>query len=106
MRPPVFTRQALFLTAFLWVIALAAAAHAQGQYGNIHGIVTDQSDAALPGVTVTLSSPALLVEQTKVSDAVGQYRFDQLPVGTYKLTLELMGFQTLVREGLQLPAGF
>jgi hypothetical protein len=106
MRPRVFTRQALFLTAFIGVIALAAAAHAQGQYGNIHGIVTDQSDAALPGVTVTLSSPALLVEQTKVSDAVGQYRFDQLPVGTYKLTLELIGFQTLVREGVQLPAGF
>ncbi|HEV3216318.1 MAG TPA: carboxypeptidase regulatory-like domain-containing protein [Vicinamibacterales bacterium] len=106
MRPRVTTRLALFLIALLGVIAAPAAAHAQGQYGNIHGIVTDQSDAALPGVTVTLSSPALLVEQTKVSDTAGQYRFDQLPVGIYKLTLELTGFQTLVREGLQLPAGF
>lgn len=79
---------------------------AQTQYGSIRGGVTDQSEAALPGVTVTLSSPALLVEQTSISDGVGQYRFEQLPVGTYRLTFELSGFQTVVREGVQVPAGF
>src|SRR5207253_2142953 len=66
----------------------------------------DQSDAALPGVTVTLTSPALLVSETSVTDGVGQYRFEQLPVGTYTLSYELSGFQTVHREGVQVPAGF
>src|SRR5215471_5713027 len=90
------------IVALLCAIPLSA----QTQYGSIRGTVTDQSEAALPGVTVTLSSPALLVEQTTVSDGVGQYRFEQLPVGTYKITYELTGFQTLIRDGVQVPAGF
>jgi hypothetical protein len=63
----------------------SAGREAQTQYGSIRGSITDQSEAALPGVTVTLSSPALLVDQTTVSDQVGQYRFEQLPVGVDKL---------------------
>jgi Carboxypeptidase regulatory-like domain len=89
-----------YLLVWLAALICVTVLHAQGQYGSIHGTLADQSDAALPGVTVTLSSPALLVEQAKVSDSIGQYRFDQLPVGTYKITFELTGFQTLVREGL------
>src|SRR5262249_23019353 len=77
--------------ALTLILALVCAIplSAQTQYGSIRGTVTDQSEAALPGVTVTLSSAALLVEQTTVSDGVGQYRFEQLPVGTYKITYEL-----------------
>src|SRR5690242_16733652 len=100
------TRRALpFVLAFLSAV-IAIPVSAQTQYGSIRGTVTDQSEAALPGVTVTLSSPALLVDQTTTSDGVGQYRFEQLPVGTYKITFELSGFQTLIRDGIQVPAGF
>src|SRR5580765_321687 len=99
---PWYRRTLALIVALLCVIPLSA----QTQYGSIRGTVTDQSEAALPGVTVTLSSPALLVEQTSVSDGVGQYRFEQLPVGTYKLRFELSGFQALIREAVQVPAGF
>src|SRR6478672_6263863 len=99
-------RHALILIVGLLCAGTTIGLNAQTQYGSIRGAVTDQSDAALPGVTVTLSSPALLVEQTTVSDGVGQYRFEQLPVGTYKLRFELTGFQTLIREAVQVPAGF
>jgi len=99
---PWYRRTLALMVALLCAIPLSA----QSQYGSIRGTVTDQSEAALPGVTVTLSSPALLVEQTTVSDGVGQYRFEQLPVGTYKITYELAGFQTLIRDGVQVPAGF
>lgn len=87
-------------------VLLVGPASAQTQYGSIRGAVSDQSDATLPGVTVTLTSPALLVEQTTISDTAGQYRFEQLPVGTYKIAFELSGFRTVIREGVQLPAGF
>jgi len=61
---------------------------------NIDCLVTNQSGGALPGVTVTASSPALQVGQVStVSDADGFYRFVALPRGTYQLNFELQGFQ-------------
>ncbi len=52
--------------------------------GTIHGIVKDESGGVLPGVTATLTSPALQVrELVQVTDAEGAYRFVDLPAGTY-----------------------
>ena len=74
---------------------------------SIDGVVNDESGGALPGVTVTISSPALQVpSMTMVTDAQGRYRFIDLPRGTYRLRFELPGFDPLVREGLEVNAGF
>src|SRR5688572_23970629 len=89
------------------VIVSVADAQTGGSSGVIHGTITDESGAALPGVTATLTSPAIQVGQIVVlSDAEGSYRFPQLPVGSYRITYELAGFNTLVREELRLPVGF
>ncbi len=75
--------------------------------GTIHGTIKDQSAGVLPGVTATLTSPALQVrELVQVTDAEGQYRFVDLPAGTYLLKFELTGFSTLIREDLRLTIGF
>src|ERR1700719_2664200 len=75
--------------------------------GAIDGTVADETGAPIPGVTLTLTSPALIVQQmTAVSATDGRYRFNDLPVGTYRLQAEVQGFQTFVRENLQLTAGF
>ncbi len=75
--------------------------------GTIEGTVRDQSAAVLPGVTATLTSPALQVrELVQVTDDEGQYRFVDLPAGTYLLKFELPGFSTLIREDLRLTVGF
>ena len=59
-----------FFTAALFVLA-ASAAHAQVQTGSIAGIVTDQSSAVLPGVTVSLSGEKLIGgAQTQTTGAV------------------------------------
>jgi Carboxypeptidase regulatory-like domain len=79
---------------------------AQNQTGNIHGRVTDPSGAAIPGVTITLTSPALLVPQKTTADAAGNYRFEQLPLGTYALNLDQTGFQQYIRQNIQITAGF
>lgn len=74
---------------------------------SIEGSVTDPSGGALPGVAVTLSSPALQVSQmADVTNPEGHYRFTQLPVGVYQVKYELSGFQTLVRSDLQIGSGF
>lgn len=76
-------------------------------FGSINGTATDASGGTLPGVTVTATSPALQVGQvTAVTDDAGHYLIPDLPRGIYQVRFELQGFQPLVREGLQLTAGF
>src|SRR5204862_7868103 len=75
--------------------------------GTIEGLVKDESCGVLPGATVTLTSPQLQVGQTvQVSDAAGNYKFVDLPAGTYRLKAELTGFSTSIREDLRLTVGF
>src|SRR5947209_15460426 len=92
----------------LVVIAAANAAFAQSvSSGTIEGTVKDESNAVLPGVAVTVTSPALQVGQlVQVSDAAGSYKFVDLPAGTYRLRAELSGFSTAIREDLRLTVGF
>lgn len=94
--------------AAIFVCASTVAASAQSvSSATIHGTVHDESGAALPGVTATLTSPALQVgKETTVTGPDGTYRFGDLPVGTYRITFELSGFKTFVRDELRLPIGF
>jgi hypothetical protein len=63
-----------------------------------HYAVKDQTGAALPGVTVTPTSPALQVGQVvTVSESAGAYRFVDLPAGTYRMAFELPRFGTFIR---------
>jgi hypothetical protein len=70
-------------------------------------MVTDESKSALPGVTVTVTGPALQVSQlVQVTDARGEYEIKDLPAGTYQVVFELPGFARLIRQGIQLTTGF
>lgn len=98
------------LFAAVGVLTLGAANAAWAQAGTsatITGRVTDASGAVLPGVTVSVSSPALQVpEMTAVTDERGDYRLTPLPIGTYTASYELNGFQTSRRDGIRLTVGF
>ena len=97
------------VTASLAVLALVASAtagSAQVQTGEIVGRATDNSGAVLPGVTVTISSPALIQPQTAVTTETGSYRFTRIPIGAYTVRFELPGFKTRVYEGIQITIGF
>ena len=88
------------------VVLLLFPSIALGQ-SAIAGLVRDTSGAVLPGVTIEAASPAL-IEKTRsvVSDSQGQYRIVDLRPGTYVVTFSLVGFATVKREGLELPASF
>jgi hypothetical protein len=96
-----------FLGALLVLTTLGAPARAQVIQGRISGTVTDESGAALPGATITLSSAALQVPQlVQVTDEAGEYQFLELPPGVYRVSYELSAFTTLIREDIRLTAGF
>jgi hypothetical protein len=86
----------------IWLVAATVSA----QDGVITGRITDSSGAALPGVNLSLTGTSIMAVRTAVSDETGGYRFGLLPPGAYALKLELQGFNTVVREGIQLTAGF
>src|SRR5262249_8329598 len=97
----------LWRTAVIATGCLLAASGAAWAQSAISGTVKDASGAVLPGETVTATSPALIEKsKTTVSDPSGQYRIVDLRPGTYEVNFELTGFQTVKREGVDLPANF
>jgi hypothetical protein len=96
--------------ALAMVLAICPLAFAQGggasSTGTIQGRVTDAQGAILPGVTVTATSPAMLGQQATVTSETGNYRFPAIPPGTYSITYELPGFNSVKREGIEIRLGF
>lgn len=93
----------------LLAMALAMPAAAQvvtGTTGAINGAVTDNTKAVLPGVTVTIQSPAMMGTREAVSDEQGRFQFAAVPPGDYKVTFALPGFSTMVRENIRISIGF
>lgn len=96
----------LILGALAAMAAIVPVAAQSVTSGRINGIVSDETGAALPGVSVTVTSLALLAARTEVTGASGEYRLVDLPPGEYRLAFELTGFKQLVREGIKLSVGF
>ena len=87
-------------------LAHSASVMAQTATSSVTGRATDSSGGALPGVTVSITSPNLIGgARTSVTDDEGVYRFTQLPGGMYVVKFELPGFTTLNVEGVNVSGG-
>ena len=96
----------LLSSLFAIFLALPVIALAQQETG-ISGTVTDTTGGVMPGVTVEVSSPALIEGvRTAVTGGNGGYGVTNLRPGVYKVTFTLAGFGVVVREGLTLTPGF
>ena len=92
--------------AILAIAAVAIPVSAQVQTGSILVRATDSQGGAVPGVTITLTSPVLVSgSTTAITDSAGVNRFPSLQPGLYSVKLELQGFRTVVREGVQVVVG-
>src|SRR5712691_9524932 len=74
------------------------------QEATLSGTVSDSTGGVLPGVTVTAVHEATGNTFVGVTDASGVFRIP-VRVGAYKITLELSGFATIARTGVNLLAG-
>lgn len=80
-------------------------AFAQGtDTGTLAGTVQDSSGAVLPGVTVTVKRVATDTTRTVTTNDEGRYTIPVLPIGTYDVTFEIQGFQTVTATGVEVAA--
>lgn len=74
--------------------------------GSLGGKVADPQGNALPGVTLTVTGPALQGQMIYVTNETGIFHFPELPPGkNYRLYVEMPGFQNLKRENLLVETG-
>jgi Carboxypeptidase regulatory-like domain len=99
--------RSLTVRCFVFLALVLAPAMASAQTSTITGTVRDASGGVLPGVTVEVSSPAL-IEKTRstVTSGSGSYSIIALRPGTYTVKFELPGFSTVSREGVVLTSDF
>ena len=83
-----------FVAVLIGLAMLAAPAFAQVPTGTITGTVTYQGQA-LPGVMVSVNSPAMQGTRTAITAANGDYLFRSLPPGDYTVSFTLDGFKTI-----------
>ncbi|MBC7923692.1 MAG: TonB-dependent receptor [Ferruginibacter sp.] len=75
----------LFLLFFNRSIAFA-------QSGRITGEIRDEQNLPLPGATVTLDQ----TNRGTTTDAAGRFNLENVPAGTYQLTIRFLGYKTVV----------
>ena len=101
------TRRMLILGVLLVCIsgALATVAFAQAGTADIVGTVTDSTGAVLPGATVTAKNLATGLIRTQETGPSGDYSFTLLPIGTYQISVEAMGFKMFTAMEVTIATG-
>lgn len=87
------------------VISLAAPAAAQVRFATLEVFATDAQGGALPGATVEVQRPETGLTRTLVTSSEGVAVASALPPGTYRVRVDLEGFQPLEESGITLRVG-
>jgi len=96
----------LFLLSILILSLSSMTLAQQSQTGNLKGTVADEEGLLLPGVSVTIKSPAIVLPQmSTITNQKGLYRFPSLPPGVYEITFEMDAMNTLVRKDIIINVG-
>lgn len=94
------------LLSLLAIIALCGATvSAQVSSSRVTGLVTDKTGAVVSGAKVTLTNEGTRVTYSASTGASGNYVFDAIQIGTYTVTIEMMGFKRLIARGNVLTVG-
>ena len=98
------TLVSLFLFGVLMVLATPRATNAQVLYGSLTGNVTDQKGASVPGAKVEAVNTSTAEARDVTTDERGGFTFSSLQVGSYKLTVTLSSFKTLIKQDIRVEA--
>jgi hypothetical protein len=93
------------LVVLLLVLFLLVPANAQTFRGAINGTVTDPSGAVVPGAHVKATNKATSIDYATEATSDGQFAFQDLPVGSYKVSVTANGFPTLEVDNVPVAQG-
>jgi len=90
-----------WLSVVVLVVGLLVAGTAQSQVisGDIVGTVYDKTGAAVPNVKISLTNVATGVTHETTTNSNGEYRFSNLPIGTYDVQASATNFATTKISG-------
>src|SRR5262245_64289615 len=74
------------------VLAMVPVVLAQAIDGNLTGTILDPSGALVPNATVEITNAATGIKSTAKTGVDGLYRFNNIPVGTYDISVTASGF--------------
>jgi hypothetical protein len=100
-----FKQTALWLTVILWVLCAGTTFGQSTNSGDISGIVSDGTGAAVPGATVTVLNVNTGVSKDYITNQDGVYDTSSIVAGTYKITFSRDGFSKLVRSSITVIVG-
>jgi hypothetical protein len=88
-----------FVFALFGLLTISAVlAYGQAIDGNVVGTIVDSQGAAVAGADVTATNVATNVVATAKTNNAGEYRFDNLLAGTYKIAAKMTGFKTISEQ--------
>ena len=89
----------------IFFVLFAASALFGQTSATLRGLITDQSGAVLPGVSISVRNQQTGVERTTLSDETGNYQVAALPIGVYQVEVMLAGMKPQNVSGLALEVG-
>src|SRR6266568_700603 len=96
---------AIFAVSFVLVLFFSVAGCAQTFRGAINGTVTDPSGALVAGANVKATNTATGVVLSTVTTSDGQFAFQDIPLGSYKVAVTASGFSPVTVDKVQVTAG-
>src|SRR5229473_5059729 len=94
----------LFL-ALLVILTLGVGANAQTFRGAINGTVTDPSGSSVPNAQVKATESTTGIDHTTVTTTDGAFSFQDIPPGTYRVSVVAQGFPTHTADKVEVTAG-
>src|SRR5262247_1913641 len=95
-------RSKLLMLASVALLSVLAGAGMAQTSGEITGLVTDSSGAAVSGATATVTNKATGATRKVVTNSEGLYSFPSLMPGVYELKVERAGFKTAALDNITL----
>jgi len=94
-----------FVVALLVLLLMALSASAQTFRGTINGFVTDPTGGVIAGATVKATELTTNIDHVTITTNEGQFAFQDIPLGFYKVTVTATGFPTLMVDKVEVTAG-
>ncbi len=91
--------------AVLLVLLCAAALQAQSVHGSIAGVVTDATGAVIPEAKVSVLNEGTGAAYSGSTTSAGVYRFEDVALGQYTVTVGAPGFKTSVTKNVLVQIG-